>query len=80
MKKFKSAIKKAIKPKKEEQSAGNAEFLAPLTLKIDSSGKLSTNVPSELQELVGQKEFNNLCKMMSYIALMEMEEGKRVLH
>ena len=54
--------------------------IQPLALKIDKSGKIFTNLSDDMQEKIGKDEFAKLCKLVSCVALLEMQDQNRVLH
>lgn len=54
--------------------------ITPLAIKIDKTGKIFTNLSDDMQEKIGKEEFTKLCKLVSCVALLEMQDQNRVLH
>ncbi|MFO1257595.1 MAG: hypothetical protein U1E78_04170 [Gammaproteobacteria bacterium] len=51
-----------------------------LTLQIDKSGKIQTNIPTELAQTINMQTISQICKVMGYIAILEMQSTTRTLH
>lgn len=51
-----------------------------LTMQIDKTGKIQTNLPTELAQSVNAQTVSHICKVMGYIAILEMQSMSRTLH
>lgn len=72
------------KPQKKELYLDNkaTQVSSPhvLTLQIDKSGKIQTNLPAELAQTINMQTISQICKVMGYIAILEMQSMSRTLH
>lgn len=72
------------KPQQKESALENktSQSASPhvLTLQIDKSGKIQTNLPAELAQTINMQTISQICKVMGYIAILEMQSMSRTLH
>lgn len=84
---MKKLIKKFIskiwfKKKSLKTDVPNTQHHEPLvlTLKIHHSGEIESNLNKETIKQLNEQAISQMCKMMSYVAILEMHSQGRTLH
>ena len=84
MKNLIKKLKKKIgfKKKSLKTEVFNTQHHEPLvlTLKIHNTGEIESNLNKETIKQLNEQAISQMCKMMSYVAILEMHSSGRTLH